>query len=278
MTEPLPELQPLFEATGLPRFALPNAIGDAYGAFGLVSPIVYGNFVSSLDGVVALPDLPRSSALISGGDAADRFVVALLRAAAHAIVIGAGTFRSHAGPWTAENAFAEAADDWAELRRREGMADRPTLVVVTSSGDLGGSRSKLDDAIVVTTSEGVGRMGDDASAAAEVVEVGDDGPIDMRHVVNQLAERGYERVLTEGGPKLMGRALEARIVDELFLTISPQIAGGGEGEARPTLASGVELLPDAPLRGRLVSLHRADAYVFLRYALGEHVPFHPESA
>jgi riboflavin biosynthesis pyrimidine reductase len=274
---PLPELQPLFDDTGLPRFALPDAIGDAYGAFGLATPVVYGNFVASLDGIVALPDLPGSSALISGGDPADRFVVALLRAAADAIVIGAGTFRAHDGPWTAENAFSEAADDWAELRRREGMADRPTLVVVTSSGDLGGSGSKLDDAIVVTTSEGAQRIGD-AAATVDVIETGDAGPIDIRRVVDRLSERGYARILTEGGPKLMGEALEAQVVDELFLTLSPLIAGGGEGAPRPTLAAGVELLPDALMQGRLLSLRRADAYLFLRYALLERAPSQTKTA
>jgi riboflavin biosynthesis pyrimidine reductase len=274
---PLPELQPLFDTPGLPRFDLPDAVERAYGGFGLAARVVYGNFVSSVDGVVALPGVPRSSALISGGDPADRFVVALLRAAAHAVVIGAGTFRAHDGPWTPENAFPEAADDWVELRRREGMDDRPMLVVVTSSGDLGGSHSKLDGAIVVTTQEGASRIGD-AAAAAEVINVDDAGPIDMRRVVDLLSGRGYGRVLTEGGPKLMGKALGARIVDELFLTVSPLIAGGGDGAPRPTLAAGVELLPDAQVSGRLLSLRRSDGYLFLRYALVEQVPSRPQTA
>jgi len=268
----VPELQSLFEAPGLPRFDLPEAVERAYGGFGLADRVVYGNFVSSLDGIVAIPGVERSSALISGGDPADRFVVALLRAAADAVVIGAGTFRAHEGPWTPENAYPEASEDLVELRKRAGLGGQPTLVVVTASGDLGGSDSKLHNAIVITTSAGADRLGEDVAAASEVVELGAAGPVDMREAIGRLFEHGYRRVLTEGGPTLMGEALKARIVDELFLTISPVIVGGGEEQPRPTLASGVELLPDAAQLGQLLSLHRREAYLFLRYSLAEVAP------
>jgi riboflavin biosynthesis pyrimidine reductase len=265
----LPEFQTLFEAPGLPRFDLPEAVERAYGAFGLAPRVVYSNFVSSIDGIVAIPDVKRSSALISGGDPADRFVVALLRAAADVVVIGAGTFRAHEGPWTSENAYPEAAQRFTEFRRTQGMGDAPGLVVVTASGDVAGSRSKLDDVIVITTADGASRLGEERAAAAEVVELGAARSIDLQEAVGWLFERGHGRILIEGGPKLMGEALKARIVDELFLTISPRIVGGGEEQPRPTLASGVELLPDAVQSGQLLSLHRKDAYLFLRYSLLE---------
>jgi riboflavin biosynthesis pyrimidine reductase len=57
--------------------------------------------------------------------------------------------------------------------------------------------------------------------------------------VSALSNRGHERILTEGGPKLVGQLLEAGVVDELFLAI---LAGGG-GDPRPTLATGVDLNP-----------------------------------
>jgi riboflavin biosynthesis pyrimidine reductase len=259
----LPEFHGLFEAPGMPRFDLPEDVERAYGAFGLAPRVVYGNFVSSIDGIASIPGVPRSSALISGGEAADRFVMALLRAVADAIVIGAGTFRDHEGPWTHENAFPEAAERLAALRGNVGPGGLPRLVVVTASGDLGGSGSKLGDVVVITNSEGARRLGENA---AEVVEVGEAGSIDMRQVIAWLSEHGYGRILTEGGPKLMGEALKARVVDELFLTVSPAIVGGGE-EPRPTLAAGVDLLSDAPLSGRLLSIHRSDSYLFLRYSL-----------
>ena len=43
---------------------------------------MFANFVSTIDGVVAIPSLPSSNKLVAGGSAADRFVIGLLRACA----------------------------------------------------------------------------------------------------------------------------------------------------------------------------------------------------
>lgn len=257
--------QTLFEAPGLPQFDLPDALEATYGRLGLPGAVLYANFVASLDGIVALPEVPRSSALISAGDQADRFVVALLRACADAVVIGAGTFRAHGGPWTAENAYPDAAEGFAELRRRLGTRREPTLVVVSGSGHLGGSTTKLRGAIVATTARAAERA-IECSAEAEVVVVGQTERLDVREVVSMLSERGHRRILTEGGPKLMGQLLSAGIVDELFLTVSPIVTGGGE-RPRPTLAAGVDLLSAGPGRARLLSVRSHGSYLFLRYGL-----------
>lgn len=253
----------LVEEDGPDRFDLPAALEEIYGGFGLPARVVYANFVASLDGIVAVPEVPRSSALISGGAPADRFVMALLRACADAVVVGAGTLRSHGGPWTAANAYPDAADAFAELRRRLGLEPNPTLVVVTGSGELGEEIDKLRGAIVVTTEEAEERATRLVGTEAEVVALGRDGRVDARDVVSALSDRGHGRVLTEGGPRLMGQMLEAGVVDELFLTLSPILAGGGE-DPRSTLAAGVDLLP-TEVRGQLLGVREHASYLFLRY-------------
>ena len=53
-------IERLFERDGLPRFGLPAALATSYGGdFGLSRPALYANFVSSADGVVALPCCPE---------------------------------------------------------------------------------------------------------------------------------------------------------------------------------------------------------------------------
>jgi riboflavin biosynthesis pyrimidine reductase len=149
------------------------------------------------------------------------------------------------------------------------MHPHPTLVVVTASGNVGDDPSKLDGALVVTTSGGASSLTADTAGVAEVVAMDATGSIDVRDVIHLLSGRGYNRVLMEGGPTLMGEALKAGVVNELFLTVSPLIAGGGAEAPRPTLAAGVDLLPATPLSGRLLSVHRRGGYLFLRYALDQ---------
>ncbi|MFN8232999.1 MAG: dihydrofolate reductase family protein [Actinomycetota bacterium] len=254
-------LQTLMDVPGLSRFDLPVELEEIYGTFGLPPRVLYANFVTSIDGIAAVPEIPRSSALISGGDPGDRFVVGLLRACADAILIGAGTLRAHRGPWTAENAYPDQGAGFAELRRRLDAAAPPRLVVVTGSGDLGAATSKLRGAIVVTSDRGAGPARASAGGGAEIVVA---EPLDPGGIVTMLRERGYGRILTEGGPTLMGQLLEGGLVDELFLTVSPIIAGAGE-RPRPTLAPSVDLISSGPPSLRLLSARGRGSYLFLRY-------------
>jgi riboflavin biosynthesis pyrimidine reductase len=255
----------LFEAPGLPRAPLPQELERIYGGpLGLARRVVIGNFVASIDGVAAIAGVEMSSAVISGGARADRFVMGLLRAVADAVVIGSGTLREHVGPWTAERAFPDAASSFIEARRVQALADTPTLVVMTRGGDLPPDHPALRDAIVLTTSSGSRTAADRSVSCREVVEVADTGEVDPRIAIETLRTRGFERILTEGGPRLMGSMLEASAVDELFLTISPKLIGGGPD--RPPLTNGAKGL-GLGSAARVLSVRRAGNYLLLRYAL-----------
>ena len=267
MTEIDVRLEALLEATGEPPVVLPAELETAHGGpFRLPERIVYGNFVSSVDGVAAIVGIEMSSAAISGGASADRFMMALLRAVADTVVVGAGTLREHGGPWTAEKAFPPGADAFRRLRAKLASEEAPTLVVVTASGELEADHPSLGDAIVVTTSAGARTLTERKARCAEVIDVGDVEDVDGRVVIDRLRERGFRRILTEGGPKLMGSMLEAGAVEQLFLTISPKLIGGGSG--RSPLTDGVDLL-DSERGMRLLSVRRAGDYVFLRYELAD---------
>jgi riboflavin biosynthesis pyrimidine reductase len=55
-------------------------------------------------------------------------------------------------------------------------------------------------------------------------------------------------------------------VDELFLTVSPVLAGRGP-TARLGLVEGVELVPQTRIAGRLRSVRTHGSHLFLRYGL-----------
>ncbi|HEX5936107.1 MAG TPA: dihydrofolate reductase family protein [Actinomycetota bacterium] len=250
------------EAAAIP---LPTELEAAYGGpFVLPEEVVYANFVTSIDGVAAIEGVKASSAAISGAEPADRFVMALLRGVADAIVVGTGTLKEHGGPWTAEKAYPPVAGRIGEIRAEVSTTPAPTLVVVTASGELPPDHPSLPDAVVVTTASGARAVAERAIRCAEVIDVGDTEDVDAAAAIARLRDRGHRRILTEGGPSLMGSMLVAGAVDQLFLTISPRLLGGGD--ERPPLSGGTDLLATA-LGGTLLGLRRAGDYLFLRYEL-----------
>jgi riboflavin biosynthesis pyrimidine reductase len=272
MAELQPPLQTLL---GEAPNDLPAALLEPYGGgLGLPASSVYANFVTSVDGIVAIGDIPASSMLIGGHDEGDRFVMALLRAAADVVLIGAETFREHRGPWAARATSPGAAEAFAELRADERRAPDPVLAVVTASGRIEPKDGRArQDTLALTTRGGAKALERSSGGVSDLVVVGDGEVLDGAEIVRALRERGFERILTEGGPTLMAQLLETRVVDELFLTVSPVCAGAGDppGE-RSALTPGLELLPDKGLTGSLRGVKRRNSYLFLRYGLGEDWP------
>jgi riboflavin biosynthesis pyrimidine reductase len=240
------------------------------GSFGLPSPSLYANFVETLDGVVAIRSEPRSNRLLSGSSDADRFVMGLLRACADAVLLGSGTL--HGSPttlWTAERAYPAAADAFAELRSRLGLAPLPELAVLTASGALDPAHPALEQgAVVLTTEAGAERARPRLPASVEVVAVGGGTEVDPGAAVAFLRERGRRSILSEAGPHVFGSLVAAGLVDELFLTVSPLLAGRAEAGGRLGLVEGRELLPGRGAPARLLGVRRHDAHLFLRYGLG----------
>jgi riboflavin biosynthesis pyrimidine reductase len=76
---------------------------------------------------------------------------------------------------------------------------------------------------------------------------------------------GVKTVLHEGGPTLFGQFLAEDAVDELFLTLSPQIAGRERNVTRPALVQGVQFMPDSAPWLQMVSVKQYAAYLYLRY-------------
>ena len=161
-------------------------------------PWVRTNFVVTVDGS-AQDEGGVSGSL--GGDADHRAFQAM-RAACDVVLVGAGTARD---------------EDY-------GPTEQP-LVLVTRRLDVP-ERLRTAGVHVLTTT------GADADLAAELedrgVEVlrhGDDS-IDWHGALAAFAERGWLKVLCEGGPHLHGELVEADLVDEVCLTVAPALVAG----------------------------------------------------
>jgi riboflavin biosynthesis pyrimidine reductase len=269
-------LEVLLDRTEGEDVALPEGLERAYGRFVLPRaadrPHVVSNFVETLDGVVSLGVSGQSGGgPISGSNQHDRLVMGLLRAVADAVVVGAGTLRSvpkHI--WTAEYAYPPLANEFGELRKRLGTERYPLNGIVTGSGDLTGEFAVLRQSEVpvhvLTTAAGNERLGR-GSRKFEAHVLAEDGPIAAKDIVRALFDLGATRlVVLEAGPQLMGKFLEERAVDELFLTVAPQVAGRDDPAKRPGMVSGRSFAPEDPRWASLASLRRWEDHLFLRYA------------
>ncbi len=263
-------LELLFEAEGLPAFDLPQELETLYGgSFGLEPPLLYANFVETLDGVVAIRSEPLTNRLVSGDSEADRFVMGLLRACADCVLLGSGTLQgSPKSVWTAERAYPDGAHAFAEVRSRLGLPPEPELAVLSASGSLDPAHPALQQgAVVLTTEAGAERCRTQLPSAVEVVPLGGETSVDPQAAVAFLRTRGHRSILSEAGPHVFGALLAAGLVDELFLTVSPLLAGRSELGGRLGLVEGEELLPGRADPARLLGVRLHGAHLFLRYGL-----------
>ncbi|WP_433787480.1 pyrimidine reductase family protein [Actinomycetospora sp. CA-101289] len=213
------------------------------------------NFVASADGAVAVEG-------VSGGLEApgDKQVFGLLRELADVVLVGAGTVR-------AEGYRGARTSPEREARRRaRGRAAVPPIAVVSTRGDLDPGAGLFTDTtvapLVLTTAVAAdGARRALAATGAEVIAVsGDDpGATHPDAVLAALAERGLTRVLCEGGPALFGALLAAGRVDELCLSLAPQLVGGDAGR----IVTGAHI--DGPRRLGLASVLAHDDGLLLRY-------------
>jgi riboflavin biosynthesis pyrimidine reductase len=233
---------------------------------------VVANFAATIDGVASL----ASAGVASGGQitgflAHDRLFMGVLRAAADAVVVGAGTLRAvprHV--WTAEHLYPPAAAEFAELRRRLRKRTAPWTVVVTAAGRVDPNYAPFTSGetrvILATTPQGKRRLARRRwPDPVEILAFPGGRTVSPAHLLTALRRRGVrDRVVVEGGPHLFGSFLEERCVDDLFQTIAPQVAGR-DPPRRPGLAAGRPFAPADPRWAALTGVRRAQDFLFLRW-------------
>jgi riboflavin biosynthesis pyrimidine reductase len=200
-------------------------------------------------------------------------VMGLLRSVADAVIVGAGTLRSvprHL--WTAEYIFPALSDSYRQLRQSLGKQGPPLNVVVTARGEIDPALpvfgSGAVPVLIVTTPEGARRIRTlDLPPAVGIAEAAGNGPIGAGAILAAVGRaRPGSIYLVEGGPQLMGDFFGEKRLDELFLTIAPQVAGRDRSVERPGFVAGKLFAPERPVWGSLAGVKRADSHLFLRYS------------
>jgi riboflavin biosynthesis pyrimidine reductase len=252
--------------------------GDLHFPVSDHTPYVIGNFVSTIDGVVSF-EIPGKSGggEISGFNEVDRFIMGLLRASVDAVIVGAGTLREVAPThlWLAECVYPEAKDLYA--RYRQGVLNKlvpPLNVIVSGSGTLDLQkavfRTPAVKTLIVTSSKGKEMLAKNGVAALASVEVRaierEGGKIHPASILKLLQDEfGVNLLLHEGGPALFGDFLAHGCVDELFLTVAPQVAGRNTERQRLGFVAGTAFLPQTAPWLELLSVKQSASHLYLRY-------------
>jgi riboflavin-specific deaminase-like protein len=215
-------------------------------------PAVLVNFVSSVDGRATFAG--RSGQL---GDEGDRAMFHGLRERADAILVGTRTLGVE------RYGRMLGRPERRERRVAAGRAPEPLACIVTRTGTVPLDIplfAEPEARVVIFTAQEIDIGG--AAAEVELVRL-DPGELTLTTVLRHLRSRhDVELLLCEGGPMLFGSLLHEDLVDELFLTLAPRLAGGGTS---PTITSGPEL-PE--LRNvRVIWLLEREGSLYLRYAL-----------
>lgn len=205
------------------------------------------NMVSSLDGKATIDW--RTKGLSSE---LDRRLFHNLRTQADAVMVGAGTVRQE------RYGRIVKSEELRQKRIDEGLVPDPVAVIVSARLDLAADLPILNEPeqrVVIATGSDATLPG--LGAQVEYVRSGDDLPRLMAHLDEA---HGVRTVLCEGGPTLNSHLFAADLVDELFLSLNPKVAGGA---AALTIVAGRELVEPAELE--LVSVAEGDGDLFTRW-------------
>jgi riboflavin biosynthesis pyrimidine reductase len=153
-----------------------------------------------------------------------------------------------------------------------GKQPAPLNVIVTARGNIDMSlplfQSGKVSVLILTTEDGERRMRKmDVPKSVQVVAGTNADSLAARKILNAIVgvHPSCKIILIEGGPHLMGDFFAERCVDELFLTVSPQVAGRESSMERLGIVAEKIFAPEHPLWGRIISVKRGGSHLFLRY-------------
>ncbi len=215
--------------------------------------VVVGQIGQSIDGRIAT--VTGHSKYINGP--AGLAHLHRLRALVDAVLVGIGT----------------AVADNPQLTVRRVAGPSPARIVLDPKGRLSpDARVLADDGVrrLVITAEGVRPL---YGRGIEIVEVpAPGGEVAPAAILGALAERGFARILIEGGAHTVSRFIAAGCLDRLHVMIAPTMLGSGQAgiTLKPIQTAdqalrapmrahliGEEVLLDCDLTGQRVAIGRA---------------------
>jgi len=188
-------------------------------------PLVTVSYAQSVDGSIATRN--REQLRLSSHQS--MILTHHIRAACDAIVIGINTLL--------------VDDPLLTVRLIEGPSPQPIVLDSKLRIPLQArllSRSDHCCWLACTDKLDTGQVGALESRGAELIRCRHDrrGMVDLPNLLSLLGERGIRSIMVEGGSQVITSFIEARLVDQLIVTIAPRLVGGLPVLDRPVVGNG----------------------------------------
>ena len=198
-------------------------------------PFVYGDFVTSLDGRIALRDITSGESTLPEEltSESDLRLLLELHAQADCLVTHGGYLRA-IGRKRLDDILqvgtVRGHDDLSSWRQAQGLQPQPAICIASASLDFpfpDSVRQHRQQVFIAT-----GRHGDAARrrelerAGCEVVIAGEGSRVEGRPLVEALAHRGFRSAFLLAGPRMLETMLRDGVLSRLYVTMTHRLLGG----------------------------------------------------
>jgi len=168
-------------------------------------PWVRCNMVMSLDGAITGPDGKSASI----GSPIDKKVFSGVRRDSDVILVGAGTAR--------DEGYRPSVVPIALVSNRLSFDEAMPLFEQATAGS--------PKSLIISHDEAIAAAPNWLHSAASFISSGKSS-VDLKLAIAGLHDHGFDRIHCEGGPELLTALIQAKVLDELLLTVTPVLIGG----------------------------------------------------
>ncbi len=202
-------------------------------ADGLNKPYIYANFVTSIDGRIAVPH-PSGDGLTVPQNTANARDWRLFQelVAQAAIVISSGRYLRDWAAGRAQEILRVDDPLFADLRtwrKTKGLSPQPDFAIISRALDFPIPdllRADGRRVVVFTTAQAAPKKVAEVEAKLGRVFIAGESAVDGRQVADELARLNYDTVYSAAGPRILHMLLSAGVLNRLYLTQVSRIIGG----------------------------------------------------
>lgn len=195
--------------------------------------LVYANFITSLDGRIAIPHPTREGMMVPQDTANDRDWRLFQELAAQAdVIISSGRYLRDWADGRAQEILRVNDPEFADLkewRLARGLPPQPDIAIISRSlrfpipEVLTAAERKV--VVFTTANPDPARVKEIEAKAGQVLVVGKES-VQGEPMVQQMSELGYTTVYSAAGPKVLHLLLAGNVLNRLYLTYANRLLGG----------------------------------------------------